>query len=102
MGRHDVGRGLLTQTIVFLIGAAILTVLTPLSLYRINARNRYLAENLDAGKSSPFAVGITASDAPIIVANGRYSWKTDDQAPLTDGSFQIVRLDGTRIRVERL
>jgi len=71
------GVDFLTQTIVFLIGAAILTVLT--------RRYRYASMPVTAPtlpkiwmpvKSSPFAIGITASDAPIIVARiGRYNWK---------------------------
>ena len=98
------GVDFLTQTIVFLIGAAILTVLTRRYRYRINARNRpNLAENLDAG------VILTVRDWDNGIGRTYYrgtNWavqlETDDQAPLTDGSFRIVRLDGTRIRVERL
>ncbi len=100
------GVDFLTQTIVFLIGAAILTVLTRRYRYRINARNRpNLAENLDAGEI------ITVHDWANGIGRTHYrgtQWavqleSTDhDQAPLTDGSYRIVRLDGIRIRVERL
>ena len=67
------GVDFLTQTIVFLIGAAILTAIATASM-PVTAPT--LPKIWMPVKSSPFAIGITASDAPIIVARiGRYNWK---------------------------
>ena len=98
------GAHFLAQTIFFLICAAILTVLTRRYRHHINARNRpNLAENLDAGEI------ITVHNWENGIGHTHYrgaQWavqlETAVQAPLTDGSYRIVRLDGTRIRVERL
>ncbi len=98
------GLDFLNQTVVFLICAAILTVLTRRYRYRLNARNRpNLAENLDAGQI------ITVHEWIEGIGHTHYrgtQWAVQmdhpDGQPLPDGSYRIVRLDGTQIRVERL
>ena len=98
------GADFLTQTIFFLICAAILTVLTRRYRYRLNARNRpNLAENLDAGQI------ITVHEWIEGIGHTHYrgtQWAVQlehpDEQTLHDGSYRIVRLDGTQIRVERL
>lgn len=98
------GLDFLNQTVVFLICAAILTVLTRRYRYRLNARNRpNLAENLDAGQI------ITVHEWIEGIGHTHYrgtQWAVQmdqpDSQPLPDGSYRIVRLDGTQIRVERL
>ena len=98
------GFDFLAQTIVFLVCAAILTVLTRHYRHRLNARNRpNVAENLDAGQI------ITVHDWVDGVGHTHYrgaEWGVEIDQPdgelLQNGSYRIVRLDGTRIRVARL
>ena len=98
------GFDFLAQTIVFLVCAAILTVLTRHYRHRLNARNRpNVAENLDAGQI------ITVHDWVDGVGHTHYrgtEWGVEidqpDSEPLQNGSYRIIRLDGTRIRVARL
>ena len=98
------GADFLTQTIFFLVCAAILTILTRRYRYRLNARNRpNLAENLDAGQI------ITVHEWIDGIGHTHYrgtQWAVQlerpDEQTLHDGSYRIVRLDGTQIRVERL
>ena len=98
------GADFLTQTIFFLVCAAILTALTRRYRHRINSRGKpNVAENLDAGHmvsvhSWHHGVGQTH------YRGAQWSVELDqtDELPLKDGMYRIVRLDGPRIRVERV
>ena len=98
------GAGFLTQTVVFLISASVLVYLTRRWRAQINQKNTpNIADNLDAGEV------INVHDWVNGVGHTHYrgtQWRvlldTPDNAPLSDGSYRIVKLDGVHIRVARL
>jgi membrane protein implicated in regulation of membrane protease activity len=98
------GAGFLMQAVVFLISASVLVYLTRRWRAQINQKNTpNLADNLDAGEI------ISAHNWIDGIGHTHYrgtQWRvlldTPDDAPLTDGSYRIVKLDGVHIRVARL
>ena len=98
------GAGFLTQTLVFLISASVLVYITRRLRVHINQKSiPNIADNLDAGEI------INVHDWVDGVGHAHYrgtQWRalldTPDDAPLTDGSYRIVKLDGVHIRVARL
>ena len=95
------GAGFLMQAVVFFISASLLVYLTRRLRVQINQKNKpNLADNLDAGQI------ITVQNWIDGVGHTHYrgtQWRvlldTPDDAPLTDGSYRIVKLDGVHIRV---
>ena len=98
------GAGFLMQAVVFLISARVLVYLTRRWRAQINQKNTpNLADNLHAGEI------ISAHNWIDGIGHTHYrgtQWRvlldTPDDAPLTDGSYRIVKLDGVHIRVARL
>ena len=98
------GAGFLAQAIVFLISAALLVYITrSVRAQQSKHDTPSLADNLDAGEH------IHVEQWQDRVGRTHYrgaQWAVvlddDDEEALTDGSYIIVRLDGTRVRVARI
>ena len=98
------GAGFLMQAVVFLISASVLIYITRRLRVQLNQKNKpNLADNLDAGQI------ITVQNWIDGVGHTHYrgtQWRVlldaSDDAPLTDGSYRIVKLEGVQIRVARL